>query len=537
MRNLRTETSMPRKSRGRVSEKHTGATDNLEVELKLELPVSALRQFRKLRLIRGLVASAKRSAQVSVYFDTDKRKLRRHGLTLRVRRIGDRYIQTIKATHNANILKRNEWESEIAGAAPDLARARGTALERLLTEKFRRKLKPQFETRVRRTVFPLERGGAVIELALDVGAIETAAASMRLCELELELRRGDTAELFEVARLIARALPAQLGFTSKSERGYLLCDGMQGAPVRFAVVALTPGMAAREAFCEIGRACLRHIAGNEPAVVKDDVEGVQQMRGGLGRLRAAMSLFAAILPDAQAEMIEAELLWLDGELGPARELDLMIARTIGPARPGKPGWGAMPKLSRQFSGRRVAVLARARDAIASQRYRLLKIDLAAWLEIGPWTTLRDGLMRDHGALPIEVFAAEQLALRRRKIRRRAKSFAALGARRRHELPIQADELHEAADFFGSLFPGERADKRRQKFLATLETVQDCLRRLDDIAPPETMMAAPARRRAAGRRKAFTSGLPNVREDARAAALLADTEKALDCFAKAKAYWR
>jgi inorganic triphosphatase YgiF len=65
-------------------------TAPLEVELKLELPAAALPQFGKLPLIRALEASAKRSSQVSVYFDSDRQKLRRHDLTLRVRRIGDR---------------------------------------------------------------------------------------------------------------------------------------------------------------------------------------------------------------------------------------------------------------------------------------------------------------------------------------------------------------------------------------------------------------------------------------------------------------
>src|ERR1700744_3385993 len=95
-------------------------TAPLEIEIKLELPVAALRQFRKLTLIRELEASAKRSAPVSVYFDTDKQKLRRHGMTLRVRRSGDRYTQTIKATGHSGILSRSEWESDIADGQPDV---------------------------------------------------------------------------------------------------------------------------------------------------------------------------------------------------------------------------------------------------------------------------------------------------------------------------------------------------------------------------------------------------------------------------------
>ncbi len=51
-------------------------------------------------MLRAVKAPPKSTSQVSVYFDTDKRKLRKHGLSLRVRRIGDRFIQTVKATED-----------------------------------------------------------------------------------------------------------------------------------------------------------------------------------------------------------------------------------------------------------------------------------------------------------------------------------------------------------------------------------------------------------------------------------------------------
>lgn len=513
-------------------------TAPLEVELKLELPPSALPQFRKLPLIRALQASAKRSSQVSVYFDSDGQKLRRHGLVLRVRRIGDRHIQTIKATQNSNILTRDEWESEITDGQPDLAQARGTALDRLLTGKFCRKLKPQFETRVRRTVFPLERDGAVIELALDVGTIDTGAASMRLCEIELELQRGDKEHLFDIARLLARALPVQLALTSKSERGYRLLEGARGAPMKFATVPLAPDMPTREAFREIGRACLQQIIGNEPAVLKDDAEGVHQMRIGLRRLRTAISLFAALLEDPQTERIKAGLKWFTAELGPARELDVLIARVVKPVRQRRSGRDDIPKLSQQFAGQRVAALAHAREAIASERYRLLKIEIAAWLETGQWAAAQDDLVRDRGELPIEIFAAEQLSLRRRKLRKRAKSFAELDAGRRHKLRIQAKKLRYATDFFGSLFSGKQASKRRTKFLAALETVQDCLGDLNDIAVHEGMIsAAGMRHRPISRKRAFAAGLLTGLEDARVDTVMAAAEEALSRFGKSKPYWR
>ena len=104
-----------------------------EIEIKLELSPAILPRLKKIPLLRAPQGRAvRRSAEVSVYFDTDKHKLRKKGLMLRVRRIGKRYIQTIKATGKSGLFERDEWESGIASAQPDLDLARGTALEALV---------------------------------------------------------------------------------------------------------------------------------------------------------------------------------------------------------------------------------------------------------------------------------------------------------------------------------------------------------------------------------------------------------------------
>jgi triphosphatase len=180
-----------------------------EVEIKLELAPASLPQLKKIPFIRALKAPTRRATEVSVYFDTDTHKLRKNGLMLRVRRTGNRYIQTIKATGNSGLFERDEWENEIASEAPDLDLARGTALEPLISEKFRRQLKPMFETRVRRTVYPLTNGAHAIALTVDQGKIDTGARSAPLCEIELELERGNQTELFEIVRELTCALPAR----------------------------------------------------------------------------------------------------------------------------------------------------------------------------------------------------------------------------------------------------------------------------------------------------------------------------------------
>ena len=70
-----------------------------ELELKFAVPPESLAHLKDIALIRAL-KPRRRTSEVSVYFDTDKQKLRRNGVLLRVRRIGGRYIQTIKAAGN-----------------------------------------------------------------------------------------------------------------------------------------------------------------------------------------------------------------------------------------------------------------------------------------------------------------------------------------------------------------------------------------------------------------------------------------------------
>jgi len=129
-----------------------GPGPHKELEIKLELPPDSIAELKTCRLFQTRKAPRRRT-EVSVYFDTGKHRLRKNGVTLRVRRIGRHYTQTIKANGNLAPFERGEWETGIAGKQPDLRLAEGTALEPLVTKKLRRQLRPLFETRVQRTVY------------------------------------------------------------------------------------------------------------------------------------------------------------------------------------------------------------------------------------------------------------------------------------------------------------------------------------------------------------------------------------------------
>src|SRR5262249_17394270 len=160
-----------------------------------------------------------------------------------------------------------------------------TALEPLMTKKFHRQLKPLFETRVRRTVYPIGYdNNAIVTLAVDQGTIDTGMRSIPLCEIELELERGTATQLFEVARELTEALSARMALKSKSERGYEIIDNRQELPAKAVRIHLPAVATTRDAFKVIGLTCLKQVIDNEPALIKGDPEGVHQMRVGLRRL-------------------------------------------------------------------------------------------------------------------------------------------------------------------------------------------------------------------------------------------------------------
>jgi triphosphatase len=157
----------------------------------------------------------------------------------------------------------------------------------------------------------------------------------------------------------------------------------------------------------IGFACLKQIIDNVPALAKGDPEGVHQMRVGVRRLRAAMSLFKDILQDDRTATLKAEL-----KLTPAREFEVLTERLITPLRKQR---GKLPNGVSSFSTalerKCKAALAKAKDAVGSDRFRELTFEVAVWLETGRWTKPDGDPARINGELVINAFAQEQLRRR------------------------------------------------------------------------------------------------------------------------------
>ena len=74
-----------------------------EVELKLEVPPKTIGALKRMRSLRRGNGHARDKELVSVYFDTPKHALRKNGLSLRVRHIGNKRVQTIKANGGSGV--------------------------------------------------------------------------------------------------------------------------------------------------------------------------------------------------------------------------------------------------------------------------------------------------------------------------------------------------------------------------------------------------------------------------------------------------
>ena len=284
-------------------------------------------------------------------------------MSLRVREADGRFVQTIKSPNgNAGLFDRSEWEQEVKGRDIDLIAARDTALEPLLSVRVRNALQPVFETRVERTVYQLERNGSEIEVALDRGEVDAGGRQTAIHEIELELKRGETTELFRLARELDAIVPLRIAGKAKAERGYELVEDAKQTFEKASPLELDPSMASGEAFRAIAQNCLRQIIANEPGVCAGDAEALHQMRIGLRRLRTAIAGFAKVSADSEQERIKAELKWATNELGPARDLDVFAADVLKHLSETGAGEKEFAEASRDFTLRRA-------EAYAGSRHR------------------------------------------------------------------------------------------------------------------------------------------------------------------------
>jgi triphosphatase len=504
---------------------------NTEIELKFLLRPVAMEAILQAPAL--LAAGAPHLSTLrSVYFDTPDLALRRKGVVLRLRQDAERTIQTVKSAGTA--LGRGEWESEVAGNEPDLAAAEGSPAEALLSKsRVRKELRPVFTVDVERRTLLIDRDGSAIEVALDTGAIRVGEEDHPVCELELELKRGSPEAVLAAAREIAPLGRGVLSFTSKSERGYRLLRGELGTPRKKPSFDLKASMSAGEAALHVGLRCAAALFDNlELLLATRDVEALHQARVSVRRLRAFWSLFGPVLDSPGAEGPEAELKWISGLLGEARDLDVFLADALPAARAAHPEEAGFDGLERAMRARRDQAYTVLEQALESERFLSLSLDLARALAGD--TAAADNPVTAAAGRPVLDFVRDRLDPRLRKVLKKGENLAGLEPGERHRVRIKAKKLRYMVEPFEALAPR----KPYGRLLQGLNALQDELGAMNDVRVSAALMAGLARN--AGDvldpRALFAAGLIAGAPASHPHALLKGAQAARDRLRRVKPFW-
>lgn len=210
-------------------------------------------------------------------------------------------------------------------------------------------------------------------------------------------------------------------------------------------------------------------------------EAIHQARVATRRLRSALSLYR---PAACSELGAAAvaLKHCAETLGAARDWDVFLGNT-GPALTAvRPGDARIAGLLRAASRQREAGYTGVDDYLASPAFRHLTVDLAAAAVLTPWQRMPDADPLLHAATA--PFAAEVLARRLKRVRRRARGLATLPIEALHELRKDCKRLRYTAEFFAPAFPA----KHTKPFLRRLSMLQEELGTLNDSATAGLLLA-------------------------------------------------
>ena len=448
----------------------------VETELKLRIAPEQLAKLKRHPLLREHQVTRPVARRLhNIYYDTPKLELHKSAMALRLRRAGRQWLQTLKGggSVKAGLHQRDEWEMPVSRAALDFSSPQAAEFEKHLPLPLRKKLQPVFVTDFSRTSRMLDWQGAQIELCMDHGEVRTEQRSLPICELELELKSGEPARLFELALELLEIVPLELEPVSKAEQGYRLLTGYTDRPVKGVVPGLAKTATLAEALQTLIWSCLLHLQGNlRGAMSSDDAEYLHQMRVALRRLRVVLRMAEKFRADESLSALSGDIAALCVVLGRAREWDVFIAETMQPMCVRMAGHAGLQALLAAGERQRAACYAELRGAQQARELQRLPLRFALWMNGAYWQSPQG----------VAVPPAQDFATRR--LRKLAKRFAQAGRqldtlddKRLHALRILAKKLRYSAEFFATLYDRQKT----AAFLATLSEVQEVLGQINDVA--------------------------------------------------------
>jgi inorganic triphosphatase YgiF len=469
---------------------NNGATPSfapIETELKLRAGADA---FDEVRTSPAVLRSARNKGTVrrleATYYDTADHQLYDAGLSLRVRRSGKHFTQTVKRLAANGPLAREEWEASVGTLAPDLSVLPTAEIDGIFNNIAADELVPIFVTRVRRHAMTLDVPDGEIEVALDDGVIEAGPQREPLSEIELELKQGKAAALYQFGLGLMDVAPLCLEIQSKADRGYALALNISPSALKAASSNLRGEDSVDEGIAKLLSGCQQQILANLcPATSGREPEGVHQLRVALRRLHTALFCLRRELDAPSLQALDAEAKRFARTLGPARNWDVFIDSTLADLEK-----VSLPGI--EFSGLRDASAPfrdksyqSVRDSIADPQTNRFLLSLGLAIEQRSWRN--DVASGDLGILtePLTKFAARVLTRLERKALKRGRHFRQMRPEARHKLRLTLKKLRYATEFFLPLYSGQASTKT---YLKQLPRLQDALGEANDIKTSRTLLS-------------------------------------------------
>jgi CHAD domain-containing protein len=422
---------------------------------------------------------------VDSYLDTDDWRVARAGFVARTRHRGRHDEVTMKDMRPAqgDGLRQRLEVTEVMplGGLGELGPA-GPVGRRLRAIVGTRPLREVLQVRTRRRPFALRVGGVdVAEVALDDTVIVVGGGQrpMQLRRVEVEVHPEWLEALEPIVQQLRVSCGLQPAHLSKFEAG-LLAVGLEipGSP-DLGPTAITPSSTMGELAYAVVRRQLAVLRAKEPGTrLGEDPEELHDLRVATRRLRAALSLFADVLP-VRAQVFREELGWMGRLLGAVRDLDVQL--------------GGLSDMDEETAGWRTGVsgvddghdpLAELSDLLLRER-EAARRDLLGGLDSIRWERLAKGLAtmaqqgparRSVATRTPAVLALPGLVVTRHdevaKAARRAKRSGVVSDF--HRLRIRCKRLRYSLEFASEVYEGRTA-----RYVRRLTAVQDELGLMQD----------------------------------------------------------
>jgi triphosphatase len=256
----------------------------------------------------------------NIYFDTPEQHLRKHDTGLRIRRFNDERTQTLKTAGRvvAGLHQRPEYNAEHDCDVPNVylhpqdAWPSDIALADLQSQ-----LSPLFSTNFLRKQWLIEMpDGSEIELAFDQGDVIAGDRTTPICEVELELKSGQTDALFTLARDLCSSGGMRLGNQSKAAKGYRLAMNTPADKVKpLSLVKTESTDSVETCFVNSLEYALFHWHYHEQIYIDTQNQlALQEIRIAIAFLRQIFLVFGEMVPKRASELLRQELKWLEEEL-------------------------------------------------------------------------------------------------------------------------------------------------------------------------------------------------------------------------------